>query len=166
MEDCNAMHFCWTISPLHRHILILASAKEQPNWDFHKNLPIGCAECMSNGYSSLCLTSIESRPYHIKYQLQNFADLSILPCSIYYLQKAIYNTTVNPVSMAAGLFFFIIFGCFYEISLHRCWPVLFCPSAKLTWFTVFDNFLKVRLWMQWSLFWFWIPSRHSSLIHS
>ncbi len=33
MEDCNAMHFCWTISPLHRQKLILAIAKAQPIWD-------------------------------------------------------------------------------------------------------------------------------------
>ncbi len=33
MEDCSAMHFCWTISPLHRQKLILASAKAQPIWD-------------------------------------------------------------------------------------------------------------------------------------
>ncbi len=25
MEDCNAMHLCWTISPLHRQKLMLAS---------------------------------------------------------------------------------------------------------------------------------------------
>ena len=34
MEDCNAMHLCWTISLLHRQKLILASAKQQPIWDF------------------------------------------------------------------------------------------------------------------------------------
>ena len=34
MEDCNAMHFCWTISPLHRQKLKLASTKAKPIWDF------------------------------------------------------------------------------------------------------------------------------------
>ncbi len=38
MEDCNAMHFCWTISPLHRQKLILASTKVQPIWDFQKQI--------------------------------------------------------------------------------------------------------------------------------
>ena len=33
MDDCSAMHLCWTISPLHRQKLILASAKAQPIWD-------------------------------------------------------------------------------------------------------------------------------------
>ncbi len=34
MEDCNAMHKCWTICPLHRQKLILANAIAQPIWDF------------------------------------------------------------------------------------------------------------------------------------
>ena len=34
MEDCRAMHLCWTYGPLHRQKLILASAKAGPIWDF------------------------------------------------------------------------------------------------------------------------------------
>ncbi len=38
MEDCNAMHKCWTIGPLCRQKLTLAYAKAYPVWDFAPEL--------------------------------------------------------------------------------------------------------------------------------
>ena len=56
MEHCNAMHICWTLGPLHRQRLILASAKAQPISDFHDTffelLPPG-VQCASINVHSL-----------------------------------------------------------------------------------------------------------------
>ena len=38
MENCSAMHLCWTIGPLHRQILILAGATAQQIWDLQPGL--------------------------------------------------------------------------------------------------------------------------------